>query len=112
MDTLHIKGLKASTRIGVYTWEQHINQQLLIDISIETDLSACQEDLSKTIDYDVLCEKVTQFVESKAFQLIESVANEVAQFIHDNFKLTQLTVGVSKPYAIKNADNIQVIVRR
>ena len=112
MDTLHIKGLKASTRIGVYTWEQHINQQLLIDISIDTDLSSCQEDIQRTIDYAALCETVTHYVESKAFQLIETVANEVALFIQENFKVTQLTVGVSKPHAIKNADNIQVIVRR
>jgi dihydroneopterin aldolase len=112
VDTLQIKNLKANTRIGVYAWEQHINQQLLIDISIDTDLSSCQEDLNKTIDYAALCETVTHFVESKAFQLLETVANEVAQFIQENFKVAQLTVGVSKPHAIKNADNIQVIVRR
>lgn len=112
VDTLHIKGLKANTRIGVYTWEQHIDQQLLIDISIDTDLSSCEEDLSKTIDYAALCETVTQFVESNSFQLIETVANQVAQFVQGNFKVTQLTVGVSKPHAIKNADNIQVVVRR
>ncbi|WP_133135855.1 dihydroneopterin aldolase [Legionella rowbothamii] len=112
MDTLQIKNLKANTRIGVYAWEQHIIQQLLIDISIDTDLSSCQEDLNKTIDYAALCETVTQFVESRAFQLIETVANEVARLIQENFKVTQLIVGVSKPHAIKNADNIQVIVRR
>ncbi len=112
MDTLHIKGLKVSTRIGVYTWEQHINQQLLIDINIDTDLSSCQEDLNKTLDYAALCEMVTQFVESKPFQLIETVANEVAHLIQQHFNVSQLTVSISKPHAIKNAENIQVIIRR
>lgn len=112
MDTLNIKALKVSTQIGVYEWEQRINQSLLIDISIDTDFSACNEDLSTTIDYAALCELVTRYVESKSFLLIETVANEVANIIQEQFKITHLTIGVSKPHAIKNAENIQVVVRR
>ncbi|KTC90644.1 dihydroneopterin aldolase [Fluoribacter dumoffii] len=112
MDTLNIKGLNVSTRIGVYAWEQRINQQLLIDISIDADFSSCQEDLAKTLDYEALCRSVTGYVESKSFQLIETVANEVAELIKKQFTPSQVTVGISKPHAIKNAQNIQVIVRR
>ncbi|KTD09057.1 dihydroneopterin aldolase [Legionella gratiana] len=112
MDTLNIKALNVSTKIGVYNWEQRINQTLLIDISIDTDFRVCGEDLTKTIDYAALCELVTRYVESKSFQLIETVANEVAALIQEHFKITHLTVGVSKPHAIKNAENVQVVVRR
>lgn len=112
LDTLTIKALNVSTKIGVYDWEQRINQQLLIDISLNADFSACQEDLNNTVDYAALCEQVTQFVESKPFKLIETVANEVADLIKKNFKIGQVTVGVSKPHAIKNAANIQVMVQR
>ncbi|MCE0724551.1 MULTISPECIES: dihydroneopterin aldolase [Legionella] len=112
MDTLIIKALNVSTKIGVYEWEQRINQQLLIDINIDTDFSSCQEDLTKTIDYEALCNRVTLYVESKSFQLIETVANEVADLIKKQFKASQITVGISKPHAIKNAGNIQVVVRR
>jgi dihydroneopterin aldolase len=112
LDTLIIKALNVSTKIGVYEWEQRINQQLLIDISIDTDFSTCQEDLTKTIDYEALCNSVTLYVESKSFQLIETVANEVADLIKKQFKVPQVTVGISKPHAIKNAENIQVVARR
>ena len=112
MDSLIIKALNVSTRIGVYDWEQRINQQLLIDIDIDTDFRACQEDLAKTIDYAALCEKITHFVSSKSFQLIETVANEVAELIQNEFKIAQINVSVSKPHAVKNAGNIQVIARR
>ncbi|CAM2958358.1 dihydroneopterin aldolase [Legionella steigerwaltii] len=112
MDTLNIKALNVNTKIGVYAWEQCINQQLLIDISIDTNFSDCQEDLTKTIDYEALCKSVTLYVESKSFQLIETVANEVADLIKKQFKVSQITVGISKPRAIKNAENIQVVVRR
>lgn len=112
MDTLNIKSLSVSTKIGVYAWEQRINQQLLIDISIDTHFNDCQENLAHTLDYAALCDLVTKFVESKSFQLIETVANEVANLIKEKFQISQLSVAISKPHAIKNAANIQVIVRR
>lgn len=90
MDTLNIKALNVSTKIGVYAWEQRILQQLLIDISIDTDFSDCQEDLGKTVDYEALCKNVTLYVESKSFQLIETVANEVAELIKNNSMFLKL----------------------
>jgi dihydroneopterin aldolase len=112
MDTLNIKALSVATKIGVHAWEQSINQQLLIDITIPSDFSACQDNLANTIDYDALCQTVTEFVQSKSFQLIESVADSVAHLIQQEFNISQLTVAVSKPHAIKNAGTIQVIVNR
>jgi 7,8-dihydroneopterin aldolase/epimerase/oxygenase len=111
-DALHITALNVATQIGVHAWEQRIKQTLLIDIIIPSDFSACDEDLSKTIDYDALCKLVTQYVESKSFQLIETVANKVAELIQETFKVTVLTVKVSKPHAVKNAGMIQVVVCR
>lgn len=112
MDTLNIKALNVSTKIGVYAWEQRINQQLLIDISINSDFSSCEDCLDNTVDYAALCEKVTEFVASKSFQLIETVAQEVALLIKEQFKVNQVTISVSKPHAIKNAGAIQVSLTR
>jgi 7,8-dihydroneopterin aldolase/epimerase/oxygenase len=112
LDYLQITGLKVATRIGVHTWEQQIHQTLLLDICIPTDFKGCEDELSNTIDYDKLCKAVTHFVESKAFQLIETVAEEVAHLIKTDFKIPELTLSVSKPHAVKNAGNIQVKVTR
>lgn len=112
MDSLHIKGLTVATRIGVYAWEQQISQRLLLDITIPANFSACEDNLDQTIDYAKLCQQVTHYVESNAFQLIETVANQVAQLIKTAFNLSQVTVSVSKPQAIKNAADVQVTVTR
>lgn len=112
MDNLYIKGLSVATRIGVYAWEQQISQRLLIDITIPADFSGCEDELAKTIDYDKLCQQVTNFVESNAFQLIETVADKVAQLIKNEFNLSELSVSVSKPHAIKNAADVRVTVNR
>lgn len=112
MDSLNIRALKIATRIGVHHWEQQIEQQLLLDITIPTDFSSCEDSLEHTIDYDRLCRSVTEFVESKAFQLIETVANDVAELIHNQFHVEQVVVTVTKPHAVKNAGVIQVSVSR
>lgn len=112
MDNLHIKGLQISTRIGVFAWEQQIDQRLLLDILIPADFSSCEDSLEKTVDYDKLCQKITQYVEENSFQLIETVANNVAMLVKKEFQLQQVTVSVSKPFAVKNASDVKVTVTR
>jgi dihydroneopterin aldolase len=112
MDRLDIKALSVNTRIGIHVWEQRISQRLLLDISIPTDCSLCNDELANTIDYDNLCQAVTTHVESSSFQLIETVANTVAELIKSQFNIPEVTVRVSKPHAIKNAGDIQITVNR
>ncbi len=112
MDTIHIVGLSIKTKIGVHAWEQRIMQSLLIDLYLATDLSACTDDITKTIDYDALSQRVTAFVESKAFALIETVANEVATLIKQEFAVPSLRVTVHKPHAIRQANSVGVTVER
>ncbi len=112
MDTLIIQALSVQTHIGVYAWEKKIKQQLLIDLIIPSDFSTCGDDLKHTLDYDALCTRITDFVESKSFQLIEYVANSIAQLIKEEFHVQQVTVTVAKPHAVKNAGVIKVSVLR
>lgn len=112
LDQLDITGLAISTRIGIYAWEQRIAQRLILDINIPIDLSQCNNDLGKTIDYDNLSRRITTYVEEKSFDLIETVAEEVAAIIKKEFKVHQVTLKVSKPDAIKNAANVSVRITR
>ncbi|KTD61542.1 dihydroneopterin aldolase [Legionella spiritensis] len=112
MDSLTIKGLAASTRIGIHDWEQRIAQRLNIDLIIPADFSDCQDDINKTIDYDRLCALVTKYVESNSFKLIETVAESVAALIKQEFGIHELTVRVNKPHAVKNAADITVSITR
>lgn len=112
MDTLQISALRVMTHIGVHAWEQRILQQLLLDIQIPIDVTLCNNQLDHTLDYDQLCQKVTTYLESNSFKLIETVAEDLALFIKNEFKVKTLTITVSKPHAIKNADRISVTISR
>lgn len=110
MDYLQITSLKIKTKIGVHKWEQAILQTLSLDIEIPVDISQCNDQIENTIDYDKLCQMVTEYIENKPFALIETVASETIALIKDNFKVDSVNLTVSKPNAIANAGNISVKV--
>ena len=111
-DIIQISKLRVETHIGIHAWEQKILQTLLIDINIPIDLSLCENDLSKTLDYSRICEEVTNHVATNAFSLIETVSEQVFFLIKDLFSVSSLSVTVSKPHAISNAENISVTIAR
>jgi dihydroneopterin aldolase len=112
MDTLQIKNLTVNTRIGIYDWEQQILQRLSIDIAIPIDCNSCNENFNSTVDYEKLCTRVTQHVEAASFRLLESAATNIAELIKKEFNISQFTLSVSKPHAIKNAGDIRITIMR
>lgn len=112
MDLLTIKGFAVSTAIGIHAWEKQIKQRLLIDITIHADFADCRDDINRTIDYDKLCQSVRERIEKKSFNLIETVANEIAEYLKTTFSITALTVSVSKPQALAHVQNVMVSVSR
>lgn len=111
-DTLHITSLQTSTKIGVHDWEQNILQPLLLDITIPVNVNDCGEKLNNTIDYTQLSHVVLEHVESNSFALIETVAITVAELIKKTFHVNNVTVSVSKPFAVKEAKNVTITVHR
>lgn len=112
MDNLFIKGLSVITQIGANDWEKQVKQRLLIDISIAIDFNDCNDDLSRTLDYDKLCSTITKNLEQQSFKLIESVANHLALLIKNEFNINEVTITVHKPQAIKNAQSVSVTAVR
>ena len=112
LDSLEIIGLSVETHIGVHAWEQAIKQKLLIDVYIPIDCSNYADDITIAIDYQKLCQQIIDFVTNKAFKLIETVANEVADLIKNSFDVKSVKVIVSKPFAIPQAQNVRVVVNR
>lgn len=111
-DFLRIHALKMMAQIGVHAWEQQIKQQLSLDIQIEVNCRQCNEQLSQTVDYAAICDLVIDYVENTSFLLIETVAEKVAELLKKTFAIQALTLTVSKPHAIKQADNISITITR
>lgn len=114
MDIVFVNQLQVDTVIGVYEWEKNIRQTLVIDLQMATDIrqAAAGDDLAHTIDYAVVCEKVQQLVQAQPLELIETVAENIASLVLQQFSARAVMVRINKPGAVKTAATVGVEIRR
>ena len=108
------EGLTVLTTIGVYEWEMTIKQQLILDLEMSWDNqpAGASDDVTLCLDYFLVSQSITNFIQSTQFELIECVAERVAQLVIQTFSVQWLKVKVSKPGAIANASNVAVVIER
>ncbi|MCG1034412.1 bifunctional dihydroneopterin aldolase/7,8-dihydroneopterin epimerase [Bacillus amyloliquefaciens] len=114
MDIVFIEQLSVITTIGVYDWEQTIEQKLVFDIEMGWDnvAAAKSDDVSDCLSYADVSEAVISHVEDQRFALVERVAEEVAELLLSRFNSPWVRIKVSKPGAVARAANVGVIIER
>ena len=114
MDIVYIEGLRIDTVIGVYDWERTIQQTVVLDLEMSTDiaLAARDDDLSFTLDYGAIADRITAFVAASRFQLLESLAEAVASLVLTEFAVAAVKLKIGKPGAVANATDVGVIIKR
>ncbi|ADO46976.1 bifunctional dihydroneopterin aldolase/7,8-dihydroneopterin epimerase [[Enterobacter] lignolyticus] len=114
MDIVFIEQLSVITTIGVYDWEQTIEQKLVFDIEMAWDnrKAAGSDDVADCLSYADISEAVVGHVEGARFALVERVAEEVAQLLLSRFSSPWVRIKVSKPGAVARAANVGVIIER
>ena len=114
MDIVFIEQLSVITTIGVYDWEQTIEQKLVFDIEMGWDnrKSAKSDDVNDCLSYADISETVIAHVEGQGFALVERVAEEVADLLLSRFNSPWVRIKLSKPGAVARAANVGVIIER
>ena len=114
MDIVFIEQLSVITTIGVYDWEQTIEQKLVFDIEMGWDnlKSAKSDDVNDCLSYADISETVVGHVEGQRFALVERVAEEVAELLLSKFNAPWVRIRLSKPGAVARAANVGVIIER
>lgn len=114
MDIVFVKQLAIDTVIGVYEWEKTIQQRLFFDLELSTDIRAAASDdnLRLTLDYAVVCQRVTALVQAEPVELIETLAERIAAMLLQEFATSQVQVQVDKPGAVPAAQTVGVRIVR
>ena len=114
MDRVFIRGLRAETVIGVYDWERKIRQPLVIDLELASDnrRAASNDRLEDAIDYAAVSSRVLAYVEGSEFQLIETLAERIAELVMTEFAVPWLRLRVDKPGAVAEAETVGVQIER
>tara|TARA_B100001146_G_C15892354_1_gene310860 strand:- start:11 stop:367 length:357 start_codon:yes stop_codon:yes gene_type:complete len=114
MDKIILTDLRIDTVIGIWDWEKRNPQTISIDLEMETDTkTASQSDsIEDALDYKAVRKRVQQFIQESQFNLIETVAENVAKIILEEFDVQWLKLRISKPFAIRGSKNVGVCIER
>ena len=113
-DIVYIRDLQIKTIIGIYDWERKIKQTVSIDIEMATDIAkaAASDNIDDALNYKAVGKRIIQFVEESSYQLVETMAEKVAQIVLDEFAVPWLRLRVSKPGALRGSKDVGLVIER
>ena len=100
-DRIELRGLRVRGHHGVFEHERRDGQDFFIDLTVRLPLgpAAAGDDLAATVHYGELAEAVVAAVESDPVDLIETVAERIANVVLAHEAATLVEVTVHKPSA-------------
>lgn len=113
MDTIIIRDLAVSYRIGVTNEERAKPQRLLVTVEMghDFDSAAGTDDLKETIDYHAVSRRILSLGEGREWKLIEKLALNLAVLILEEFHPATVTVEVKK-FVLPEARYVSARVNR
>ena len=114
MDIIILHNLKVDAVIGISDWERKIRQTVVIDLDMAVDVqkAAASDNVDDTLNYKLVAKRVQQFVTASEYQLVETLAENIAGIIVDEFGVPWVRVKVNKPGAIRGARDAGVVIER
>lgn len=108
-----IQGFSLLAYVGVPEKERAAPQKLCFDLRF----AACSQpkelhdDLASTVDYAAISQRLTELVQMRPRRLIETLADEIATLLLEEFHLRWIEVTVRK-FIFPNTDFVAVTVQR
>lgn len=114
MDTVFIRELSIPTVVGIYEWERRIRQNVTLDLEMAADnrKAAASDTIDDALDYKAVAKRLIQFVGDSQFQLVETLAEECARIVLEEFDVAHVKLTVSKPGAVRGSRSVGVIIER
>lgn len=99
-DKIILKGLAIKGRHGCSDYEQQHEQTFIVDVELYLDLlpATRSDDLGETIDYASVIVDIKKIVGGAPRNLIETVAQEIADFLLRRYMLLEgVKITIAKP---------------
>jgi len=114
MDIIYLRDLRVDTVIGIWDWERKIRQTVAIDLEMSADIrrAASSDSVADTLNYKAVAKRVQAFVAESSYQLVETLAENIAGIVQEEFAVEWVRVCVNKPGAIRGAKDVGVLIER
>jgi dihydroneopterin aldolase len=114
MDIVYIRDLRIDTIIGIYDWEREVRQTISLDLEMAHDIRKAAEtdDIQYALDYKSVAKRLIAFVEGSEFLLVESMAEQIAGIVREEFGVPWLRLRLSKPGAVRGSKDVGIVIER
>lgn len=111
---INIEGLRIYAHHGVYAHEQEQGQEFIIDLTCSYKRAAAVDSIEHALDYASLTTEVVSLTKTPQSQLIETVAERIADHVIAKKEVAHVRVTVKKPQAPlqEQLDCVSVTVER
>lgn len=114
MDIIYLHDLRVDAVIGIFEWERRVKQTIVLDLDMAADIrkAASSDDIHDTLDYKAVAKRVMTFVESSRFELVETLAERIAEIVMQEFSVPWLRLRLNKQGAVRGARDVGIIIER
>ncbi len=111
---VYLNDLVVEAIIGIHPWEREVPQRLVLQLEVGIDVAAvaASDDIGHTVDYSALAERVRDHIRDRRYRLLETLAEETAAMIRQEFGVDWLRLQVGKPGAVTTAREVGVQIER
>lgn len=113
MDRIFIDELRAQAWVGIYPRERAAQQTVELNLEIGVPRDAVHsDDIADTIDYAVVIERIRHDLHASHFNLLEKLAEHVAEMLIHEFGAPWARVRVAKVGVLKGVKRVGVLIER
>lgn len=114
MDIVYIHDLRIDTVIGIFDWERRVKQTVSLDLEMGTDVraAAASDAIEDALDYKAVAKRLIEFVGTSEYHLVETLAEQVATILREEFGVSWLRLRINKKGAVRHARDVGVIIER
>ena len=114
MDIIYLTDLRVETIVGVNEWERRVPQTVVMDIEMGGDArrAADTDKITDTVDYKAVTKRIIAFAGEARFQLVETLAERIADILLREFKVPWCRLRINKQGAVRGARDVGVVIER
>lgn len=114
MDIIYLTDLRVQTLVGINEWERRVPQTVVMDIEIGGDArrAAASDSIADTVDYKTVTKRIIAFAGASRFDLVETLAERVADILLKEFKVPWCRLRINKQGAVRGARDVGVVIER
>lgn len=113
-DRIEIKDLLLRGIIGINDWEREKVQDILVNVTLFTDLRAAgqSDSIDESVNYRTVAKKIIQHVEKSRRFTVEALAEDLVRICLSESGVDKARIRVEKPGALRFARSVGVEIER